>query len=94
MNPKTMNIRTNSPRAWLLAARPKTLTGAAVPVMTGLSAAYADGHFQWFPAVLCLLSVLRVLDWPILLGITIVCLAAADRRTFRKVDYVTHFVTV
>ena len=37
--------------------------------------------------VLCLLSVLRVLDWPILLGITIVCLAAADRRTFRKVDY-------
>ena len=55
MNPKTMNIRTNSPRAWLLAARPKTLTGAAVPVMTGLSAAFADGHFQWLPAVLCLL---------------------------------------
>ena len=26
-------IQTNSAKAWLLAARPKTLSGAAVPVM-------------------------------------------------------------
>ena len=55
MNSKNTFIRTNSLRAWLLAARPKTLTGAAVPVMTGLSAAYADDHFSWVPAVLCIL---------------------------------------
>ena len=33
------NIKTNSMKAWLLAARPKTLSGAAVPVMIGLSLA-------------------------------------------------------
>ncbi len=54
-------ITQNSPRAWLLAARPKTLTGAAVPVMIGLALAYTDaadyetGTFKWFPAVLCML---------------------------------------
>ena len=39
---ETTNIKTDSPRAWLLAARPKTLTGAAVPVMIGVALAYAD----------------------------------------------------
>ena len=29
------NVKTNSIKAWLLAARPKTLTGAAIPVMLG-----------------------------------------------------------
>jgi len=50
-------VRQNSVKAWLLASRPKTLTGAAVPVMIGLSWAWADGaaYFQWVPAVLCLL---------------------------------------
>lgn len=48
-------IRTNSPHAWLLAARPKTLTGAAVPVMIGVASAVGNGHFQWIPAVLCFL---------------------------------------
>ena len=28
-------IKQNSPRAWLLAARPKTLTGAIIPVLIG-----------------------------------------------------------
>ena len=51
----------NSPRAWLLAARPKTLTGAAVPVIIGLALAFTDargyeeGTFKWIPAVLCML---------------------------------------
>ena len=34
-----MEVKKNSLKAWVLAARPKTLTGAAVPVMIGLSLA-------------------------------------------------------
>jgi 1,4-dihydroxy-2-naphthoate octaprenyltransferase len=52
------SVRLNSPRAWLLATRPKTLTGAAVPVMVALALAWNDcgsAGFQWIPAVLCLL---------------------------------------
>jgi len=55
-------IKQNSLRAWLLAARPKTLSGAAVPVMIGVSLAWTDardaylpGTFSWVAAVLCLL---------------------------------------
>lgn len=48
-------IRTNSLRAWLLAARPKTLTGAAVPVMLGCALAASDASFALLPAVLCFL---------------------------------------
>lgn len=48
-------IETNSLRAWLLAARPKTLTGAATPVLLGCALAYADQAFLPIPAVLCLL---------------------------------------
>lgn len=53
------NVQLNSAKAWLLAARPKTLSGAAVPVMIALALAWADASaalpFQWLPAVLCLL---------------------------------------
>ena len=53
------NILLNSPQAWLLAARPKTLTGAAVPVMMGLVLAWVDctvsTPFLWISAVLCML---------------------------------------
>ncbi len=56
------NIAVNSLKAWILASRPKTLTGAMVPVMIGLAISYADSHaekpFQWLPAVLCLLFAL------------------------------------
>ncbi len=48
-------ISQNSLRAWLLAARPKTLTAAVVPVMIGLSAAAAERRLAGVPAVLCLL---------------------------------------
>ncbi len=51
-------VRLNSPRAWLLAARPKTLSGAAVPVMVALSMAWCDlsgTGFKVLPAILCLL---------------------------------------
>lgn len=56
------NVRKNSLKAWLLAARPKTLTGCAVPVMIGLALAYTDDQayydgeaFSWVAAVLCML---------------------------------------
>ncbi len=50
-------VKTNSPKAWLLAARPKTLAGAAVPVMIGASLAAVDSgaRMAWLPCVLCFL---------------------------------------
>ena len=57
-------MKQNSLKAWLLAARPKTLTGAAVPVLIGLALAYVDLQSplpasyppsNWTAAVLCLL---------------------------------------
>ena len=54
-------VKKDSLKAWLLAARPKTLTGAAVPVMIGLALAYTDAKayggeaFSWTAAVLCML---------------------------------------
>ena len=56
-----MDVRKDSLKAWMLAARPKTLSGAAVPVMIGLSLAWMDAQqydgqvFSWTAAVLCLL---------------------------------------
>lgn len=55
------NVRVNSLKAWILATRPKTLTGAAVPVMIGIACAVA--MYGWcgirvVPAVLCMLFAL------------------------------------
>lgn len=54
------NVLPGSFKSWLLAARPKTLSGAAVPVMIGLSLAFADvgTAFNIMPAVLCMLFAL------------------------------------
>ena len=55
-----MDVKKDSLQAWVLAARPKTLTGAAVPVMIALALAYTDaggcqgGVFSWTAALLCL----------------------------------------
>lgn len=50
-------VKQNSAKAWFLAARPKTLTGAAIPVMIALAMAAHDSeyHVTWLPALLCLL---------------------------------------
>ncbi len=62
MDEKT--IKQDSWQAWLLAARPKTLTGAAVPVMIALALSWSDcqhhgvHHFRWIPAILCMLFAL------------------------------------
>lgn len=59
MHTSTPNIQHPTSNVWLLAARPKTLTGAAVPVIMALSLAFADSSaaapFRVVPAVLCLL---------------------------------------
>ena len=49
------NVQTNSIKAWILAARPKTLAAAATPVLLGCALAYTAGAFQWIPAILCFL---------------------------------------
>ena len=54
-------MKQDSFKAWLLAARPKTLTGALVPVMIGLALAWTDAKqydgdvFSSVAAVLCVL---------------------------------------
>ena len=48
-------IKPNSIQAWILAARPKTLAGAATPVIIGTTLAYSVGQFHWLPALICLL---------------------------------------
>jgi len=52
---QTNKVVPNSARAWWLAARPKTLSGAALPVMTATALAWANGQFRLLPALLCLL---------------------------------------
>ncbi len=53
-------VRPDSFKAWWLAARPKTLSGAAVPVMIGVALAWVDaseasGGFSFTAALLCFL---------------------------------------
>ena len=45
----------SSLRPWLLAARPKTLTGAMIPVILGSALAYHDGAMKWSLVLCCAL---------------------------------------
>ena len=51
-------IKKNTPRAWFLATRPKTLPAAATPVIVACALAYHEKSFQWKPAIICLLFAL------------------------------------
>jgi len=48
-----MSVTTiTSPRqAWIMAARPKTLPASVAPIVVGMALAFADGRFQWGPAL-------------------------------------------
>lgn len=51
-----VNVSTKSLRAWVLAARPKTLTSAAVPVLLGVALARSFAYeVKVVPAILCFL---------------------------------------
>jgi 1,4-dihydroxy-2-naphthoate octaprenyltransferase len=54
------HVKVNSAKAWLLASRPKTLAGAAVPVLIGTAFALraSGAAFRWTPCVLCFLFAL------------------------------------
>lgn len=45
---------------WWMAARPKTLPAAAVPVIVGSAAAFKDGRFQLLPALAALVGALLI----------------------------------
>ena len=49
-----MMIRKNSIAAWFLAARPKTLTAACIPVIVSAAFAYGCGIFKPIPVAICL----------------------------------------
>lgn len=48
-------IRPGSPKAWFLAARPKTLSGALIPVVMACALAWRDGTFRRVPAMYCVI---------------------------------------
>ena len=52
------NVKKNSLYAWFLAARPKTLAAAAMPVCAASALASAHGSFRLVPAVLCIVFAL------------------------------------
>ena len=50
-----MNVRTNSIKAWVLAARPKTLSAALIPVMVAAALASHAPQCSWGALVVCAL---------------------------------------
>lgn len=52
------NVKNNSLKAWVLAARPHTLPASAAPVIIASALASSVGSFQWIPALICLVFAL------------------------------------
>ena len=50
------SIQPGSLRAWTMAARPRTLTAACVPVLVGTAVAYVTAGVRWGPALAALLG--------------------------------------
>ena len=59
-SPPVIAVRPGSPRAWLLAARPATLTAAFVPVAVGTACAHAVGGLRWDTALAALLGAFAI----------------------------------
>ena len=66
-------IKTNSFKAWILAARPQTLSGAAVPVVVAITMAIADykiaatagtaSYYSILSLIISLCNLIILLDW-------------------------------
>lgn len=52
------DVKKNSFRAWMLAARPHTLPASAGPVVVATALAASAGSFRWIPALICLVFAL------------------------------------
>lgn len=80
------DIKTNSFSAWILAARPKTLTGAMVPVMIGTAWAWklsGGANFRILPAILCFLFAFLMQIDSNFINDYFDCLKGNDNRTTR-----------
>ncbi len=53
-------MKTDSPRAWLLAVRPYSLGNSVILILAASAMALSDGAFRWLPAVSCLLFALTM----------------------------------
>ncbi|MGE9292909.1 MAG: 1,4-dihydroxy-2-naphthoate polyprenyltransferase [Puniceicoccales bacterium] len=53
-------MKSSNWKVWLLAARPKTLPAAIVPVLLGTAVAVHEGGFHFIPAAICLVFALLI----------------------------------
>jgi len=51
---------TTTPKAWLMATRPKTLAAAFIPVAVGTAVAFADGKHSWAAAIAALIGAMLI----------------------------------
>lgn len=58
--PRSLRVAPGSPLAWLLAARPPTLSAALVPVLVGTACAYAAGGFRPWAVLAALVGALAI----------------------------------